>query len=146
MNQDQTLFVRIAHHGDVTQQIEVPDLRAAMMAIFESFKSAPHRKVLMTIEVSNQPMKSSLLNHAQQVELEIQRNAITDPDAIVFPPDVTHQECVDAWESSEGKLMFAYQRAENRMGVDPETLAQIKSNYESKFPRVAPHGPKWTSS
>ena len=146
MNPNQTLFMRISHHGEATRQFEVPDLRAAMTHIFESYVEATHRKVIMTVELANHPFTTSLLTREQQLEQSINANAISDPNEIMYPPDVTLGECLAAWASPEGELMFRYQRAENRIGVDPERLAQIKAEYESKFPRVAPHGPKWSKT
>lgn len=146
MNQDQTLYVRISHDGNTTEQIEAPNLRGAFQAAYESFVSHQGRKVLMNIEISNQPLTKSLLTREQQLEHESMNMAISDPDEIVYPPDVTLQECNEAWSSESGQAMFKYQRAENRMGVDSSVLEVIKSQYESKFPRVAPHGPKWTNT
>jgi hypothetical protein len=146
MNPNQKLFLRVTHHGEVTQQLEVPDLRGAMMHIFDSFKDAPHRKVLMNIEIGNHPFASSLLTREQELEQAIQHGALTNLNDIIYPPDVTLADCFDAWQSTEGELMFRYQRAENRIGVDPEKLNEIRQAYESKFPRVAIHGPKWAKS
>lgn len=147
MNQDQKLWVRISHHSNITEQVEVLDLRGAIKSIYDSFVDATNRKVMMNIEISNQPFTTnSLLSRDQQLEQESLSMAITDPDTILYPPNVTLRECNEAWESPEGQAMFKYQRAENRMGVDPDQLALIKRNYELKYPRVAAHGPKWTDT
>lgn len=145
MNQDQELWVRISQNGLVTDQVKVHDWRAAVKAIYESFVEHNGRKVMMNVEIANSPLSNSLLSREQELEQSIMSQAIVNLDEIIYPPDVTLRECNEAWGSPEGELMFKYQRAESRMGIDPETLAQIKADYESKFPRVALHGPKWTN-
>ena len=146
MNQNQPLWLRISHNGEVQEQLHVMDWRAALQSIYESYDSHNGRKVQMVIEVSNQPIRESLLTSDQQTEQQIQARALSNPDEIIYEPDVTLGECELAWASPEGQAMFRYQRAENRMGVDPELLERVKREYESKFPRVAPHGPKWTNT
>lgn len=147
MNQEQKLYLRITQNGELSEQIEVLDFRGALKAIYDSFVEHNARKVMMNVEISNHPFTSnSLLNREQELEQSILSQAIEDPDTIIYQPDVTLRECQEAWASPEGQAMFKYQRAESRMGIDPDLLADLKKKYESKFPRVAPHGPKWTSS
>lgn len=145
MNTEQKLWVRITQAGQVTEQVEVHDWRVALRTIHESFAEHNARKVMMNIEVSNQPLKDSLLNREQQAEQELIAGALSNKDEVIYPPDVTLAECETAWSSEEGKLMFKYQRPESRIGADPETLERIRIDYVSKFPRVAIHGPKWTT-
>lgn len=147
MNQDQKLFVRITHAGTQSEQLEVVDFRAALKAIYDSFADHNARKVLMTIELSNQPfLNRSLLSREQQLEQDVLNQALINKDEVIYPPDVTLGECEEAWASPEGQAMFKYQRAENRIGVDPETLRRIELDYFHNYPRVAPHGPKWTNT
>ena len=143
MNPDQKLWVRGSQMGQVTDQFETLDFRGALKAIHDSFMEHNGRKVMMNIEVSNSPLKESLLNREQQTEQAIVDGALTDESEIIYPPDVTLGECNEAFASPEGELMFKYQRPENRIGVPPERLNEIQSAYSNRFPRVAPHAPLW---
>lgn len=148
MNQNQKLFVRISQAGEVTDMVEVLDFRGALKVIYESFDSHPARKVRMVIELANQPfpLGNTSLTHAQQVEQQIMSQVLTDKAEIIYPPDVTLAEVEEAFASSEGQLMFMFQKPENRMGVDADRLEAIKHRYEVAFPRVAPHAPKWPTT
>ena len=151
MNPNQKLWVRISHNQNASELIEVDALPFALKRIAESYinqKMPSNRKVQMVIELSNQPMPlgNTLLSREQQLEQNMMSQAMNNPDEIVYEPDVTLRECNEAWESPEGQLMFQYQRAENRIGIDPAVLMQIHESYHTKFPRVAPHGPLWTKS
>ena len=145
MNQEQKLWLRISQAGQVTEQIEVLDFRRAIRVIFESFIAHNARKILMNVEISNQPLRDTLLNREQQAEQQLMAGALTDQDEIIYPPDVTLGECELAWASESGQLMFKYQRPESRIGIDPEVLNQLRNDWESNFPRVAAHGPLWTT-
>lgn len=145
MNTEQRLWLRITQAGVVTEQLEVLDFRGAIQSIIESFSDHNARKVMMNIEISNQPFTTnSLLTREQELEQSIMSQALTNENEIIYEPDVTLRECNEAWASPEGQLMFKYQRAESRIGIDAETLNRIRSDYESKYPRVAAHGPLWT--
>lgn len=143
MNPDQKLWIRITQSGVVTEQAVMTDFRSALHVIHDSFITLNGRKVVMNIELSNSELKDSLLNREQQAEQQLLANALDNKDEIIYEPDVTLHECEEAWSSEVGKLMFKFQRPESRIGVDPEALQQIRKRYESEFPRVAPHGPKW---
>lgn len=148
MNLNQKLFVRITHNGTPTQLVEVQSFHQAMVTMIESFQEHQGRKVLMCVEISQHPFLhgKSLLTREQQLEQDTLEMMMTDESEIMFPPDITLGECNLAFASEAGQLMFKYQRAENRIGMDPDALAKIKSDYESEFPRVAEHAPKWMTN
>ena len=148
MNPNQTFHVRISQNMKVTEHIQVESLNQVVDALMESFlthKTPSSRRVQMVVEISNQalPMGQSLLTREQQMEQDMMSRTLTDLDEVIFEPDITLREVNEALGSPEGELMLQYQRPDRRMGVDPELLKRIKSDYELKFPRVAQHAPKW---
>ena len=146
MNPNQPLHMRISQNQQTIEQLEVPDLAAALAVILESFgsrKTPANRRVGFVIEIDNQPFSGSLLSREQQLEQEIASRHMQE-DEFVFE-DITAREMTEALSSPEGEDMMKYQRAENRMGVPTEELMRIKAEWEAKYPKIAasPVGPKW---
>src|SRR5678815_864837 len=105
MNQNQRLFLRISYNGAVSNQLEVLTWRAALEQIHLGFTEHNGRKVLMNVEISNQPfpMGNSTLSREQQLEQSMMSQSMENLDEVIYPPDVTLREVNEAFGSPEGE-------------------------------------------
>lgn len=101
-------------------------------------------EMIIQIEMATSKLPdSTTFNKSAMLEQEFQSLIKTDLDEDSPFPGIKLARVVEVMGTEEYERYQFICQPDNRMGLDSQTIEEIKSNYFGKFPDCAPHFPGW---
>ena len=147
MNTDRPIYGRLTVAGNKHSLGHAPNLfeafRRAAVSLSNLRVTDAHT---ILIELSFSKLAdSTILDRETQLLHEMKDHMLTDPNIEIYP-GVPLSRMHEAMMSPEYDAYNAVCQPDKRIGLDPETILQIKKSYEAAWPDCYRHFPLWVDS